>query len=67
MGVGSTLLSEVLRLVREDGGDLLWCNARTVALRFYTSHGFTVVGDEFVVAHGVPHYRAVLKMAPGQG
>jgi predicted GNAT family N-acyltransferase len=66
-GVGSALLTEVLRQVREQGGDLLWCNARTVALPFYTRHGFATVGDEFLAAHAVPHYLAVLKMAADQG
>jgi predicted GNAT family N-acyltransferase len=62
-GVGSLVLTEVLRQVREHGGALLWCNARTVALPFYTGHGFTIVGDEFFTAHGVPHYLATLKLA----
>lgn len=62
-GIGSTLLAEVLRRVRDDGVDLLWCNARSVALSFYTHHGFMIVGDEFLAASGVPHYVAVLKCA----
>lgn len=66
-GLGSTLLAEVLALVHERGGDLIWCNARTVALPFYAGLGFTIVGDEFLVANGVPHYVAVLKVAPDQG
>ena len=63
-GVGSILLREVLDHVRSGESDLLWCNARTVALSFYTGHGFTVVGEEFLVAHGVPHYRALLTVSP---
>ncbi len=58
-GIGSRLLAEVLEQVRLRGADLLWCNARTEALAFYTRHGFTVVGEEFLAAHGVPHYLAV--------
>ncbi len=66
-GVGSQLLAEVVHLVRANQGDLLWCNARTVALLFYTGHGFSVVGEEFLAAHGVPHYLAVLRMEQFQG
>lgn len=60
-GLGSLLLAEVVRRVREASGDLLWCNARTVALQFYVGHGFTTVGEEFLVAHGVPHHVAFLE------
>jgi predicted GNAT family N-acyltransferase len=61
-GIGSQLLGEVVDQVRESGGRLLWCNARTVALPFYVGHGFTTVGEEFLVAHGVPHHVAVLDL-----
>jgi predicted GNAT family N-acyltransferase len=61
-GVGSRLLAEVLSQVRSRGADLLWCNARTVALSFYSTHGFTIVGEEFLAAHGVPHYLAMLPL-----
>ncbi len=61
-GIGSQLLSEVLDQVQSRGADLLWCNARTEALSFYTRHGFTIVGEEFLAAHGVPHYLALLPL-----
>jgi GNAT superfamily N-acetyltransferase len=61
-GIGSLLLEEVVGHVRESGGNLLWCNARTAALPFYLGHGFTTVGEEFLVAHGVPHHLAVLDL-----
>lgn len=59
-GIGSVLFAALLTTVQRQGCDLLWCNARTVALTFYRGHGFDVVGDEFLVASGVPHYVAVL-------
>ena len=61
-GVGSAVLAEVLRQMGEHGIDLLWCNARTVALPFYTGHGFTIVGNEFRTANGVPHYVATCNL-----
>ncbi len=63
-GIGSRLLAEVLDQAQSRGADLLWCNARTVALSFYTGHGFTIVGDEFLAGSGVPHYRALLTVSP---
>lgn len=66
-GIGSMLLAEVLNQLHGNRADLLWCNARTVALSFYTGHGFTIVGEEFVVAQGIPHYVAVLQLEPVSG
>lgn len=37
-------------------GDSIWCNARTSALEFYQSCGFTAEGNEFDVAPIGPHY-----------
>jgi predicted GNAT family N-acyltransferase len=61
-GVGSRLLTECLRTVQDQRGRLLWCNARTQALSFYRGHGFTVAGEEFLTAGGVPHYLALLRL-----
>lgn len=65
-GIGSTLLHEVLVHVRGCGAGLIWCNARTVAVPFYTGHGFTVVGGEFLVGSGVPHYLALRELGSGE-
>jgi GNAT superfamily N-acetyltransferase len=61
-GVGSLLLAEVCELVRRRGATVLWCNARRTALEFYRAHGFTVGGDEFLAAGGVPHRVATLAL-----
>jgi predicted GNAT family N-acyltransferase len=61
-GVGSALLAEVVEVVRRHDGGLLWCNARSAALPFYLAHGFTVVGEEFLAAHGIPHRVALLDL-----
>jgi predicted GNAT family N-acyltransferase len=61
-GVGSALLREVVAAVQQHGGTLLWCNARTEALSFYRHHGFSVVGEEFLAAHGIPHRVALLDL-----
>ncbi|MFZ0325580.1 MAG: GNAT family N-acetyltransferase [Actinomycetes bacterium] len=58
LGYGGALLEFGLRLAETSGAPLVWCNARTNALAFYRRHGFQTVGEEFVSAGGVPHYRA---------
>lgn len=61
-GIGSALLREGLHAVEASGVPLVWCNARTVALPFYRSHGFETVGAEFLTASGIPHYVAVASL-----
>ncbi len=37
--------------------DVLWCNARLVALEFYTVLGFKIIGPEFNIKDIGPHYK----------
>ena len=61
-GVGSAVLSAGLTAVRDAGGEVVWCNARTAALPFYERHGFRRLGSEFASGGTiqVPHHRAWL-------
>ncbi|HLV53767.1 MAG TPA: GNAT family N-acetyltransferase [Cryomorphaceae bacterium] len=61
-GLGTQLLLEAATLAKESGATSIWCNARTVALPFYSKHGFEVVGAEFDIPGVGPHYRAVLDL-----
>ena len=61
-GVGSRVIERAITELSDRGVLLLWCNARTTALPFYRRHGFVPVGDEFLAAHGIPHYLAVRKL-----
>lgn len=62
-GVGSRVMELVMQELRSRGVELLWCNARTVALPFYLRHGFVTIGDEFLAEQGIPHYVAVLTVS----
>lgn len=53
-GVGSMLLSAVLTHAREMKFNSVYLHAQVQVIDFYTRHGFTVVGDEFLDA-GIPH------------
>ena len=45
VGVGTALLHRVVSHVADDGGGLIWCNARVPAMDFYRRNGFVVHGD----------------------
>jgi ribosomal protein S18 acetylase RimI-like enzyme len=55
-GVGSALLRACCDHVVERGGTLVWFNARSGAVPFYTKHGFEIVGAEFIIPDVGPHY-----------
>jgi len=59
-GVGRLLLQALLPRADERGWRWLWANARESALGFYLRAGWTVVGDPFVGAEGLVHYRVRL-------
>ncbi|HEU0131684.1 MAG TPA: GNAT family N-acetyltransferase [Mycobacteriales bacterium] len=61
-GYGALALAGALDHARERGGTRVWCNARTGALGFYEKHGFTVVGEEFVLPEGGPHHLAFTEL-----
>lgn len=61
-GVGTAVLAAADAIVREHGGDLLWCNARLAAVPFYASAGWRVVSDEFDVPGIGPHHLMVKEL-----
>ena len=57
-GVGTAVIDYVIDYARRHSGRLLWCDARTTAVRFYRAHGFATEGAEFLHEEsGIPHYR----------
>lgn len=54
-GYGAALLLAGMQVAAESGAELVWCNARVVALGFYEAHGFRAVGPVFETAGGIPH------------
>ena len=55
-GAGRLLVEHALRLLQERGADLLWCNARLIAVPFYARLGFQVQGPEFDIPGIGPHH-----------
>ncbi len=54
-GVGSAVLGRVVRHVAENGGGVLWCNARLGALDFYRRAGLREHGDPWEEPRIGPH------------
>ena len=55
-GYGTQLIQEAFVLLKEKGSDLLWCNARLVAVSFYEALGFKITGKIFDIKGIGPHY-----------
>ena len=55
-GFGGRIIKEAIKEIKKSGGDLLWCNARIVALGFYETIGFKTVGETFNIGDIGPHY-----------
>jgi GNAT superfamily N-acetyltransferase len=56
-GLGRALVKACVSYAREKHADLIWCNARKVAVGFYQKLGFTILGDEFEISEVGPHFR----------
>lgn len=46
-GVGRALLQYIISFARLQGGNRLWCNARSTAVNFYQKAGFVTTGQTF--------------------
>jgi predicted GNAT family N-acyltransferase len=62
-GVGSALLTGLIAMARERGFSETRLHAQTHALAFYSKHGYTPLGDEFMEA-GIPHVEMRLVLKP---
>ena len=55
-GYGYQIMQEAFRILKSKQCDLLWCNARLIAVPFYKSLGFQEVGELFDISEIGPHY-----------
>ena len=55
-GLAGLLLKKGENLLRQKDKDLLWFNARIVALSFYKKMGYQTIGSEFDIPLVGPHY-----------
>jgi len=54
-GIGASLVKHVLALAEQEQIEILWFNARRVALGFYAKLGFHKWGEEFEIPNVGPH------------
>ena len=55
-GYGKMILNEAEQVLKDKQADVIWCNARLVAIDFYKKMGYRVQGSIFEVAEVGPHY-----------
>lgn len=55
-GYGDQIMQEAFQILKSKECDLLWCNARLIAVPFYQSVGFQEVGELFDIPEIGPHY-----------
>jgi len=55
-GCGKRVMLEALIQLKKEKCDLLWCNARIVAVEFYKELGFKITGRVFDIKGIGPHY-----------
>ena len=55
-GLGKMILEKAEQLLSQKRVDVLWCNARVIALNFYKKSGYQIIGEEFDVHLIGPHY-----------
>ncbi|CAN5587356.1 hypothetical protein BH24ACT4_BH24ACT4_09890 [soil metagenome] len=55
-GIGAQVLDAALAHVAQEGGRLVWCDARVAARTFYERRGFVVGGEQFEVEGIGPHW-----------
>ncbi|WP_346132286.1 GNAT family N-acetyltransferase [Streptomyces carpaticus] len=63
-GYGAALLAAAEAEAAARGARTLWCNGRTGARGFYERHGYTVLGEEFVIEGVGPHHVFTRRLPP---
>lgn len=61
-GIGNQLVNFAIVYMRGQKVNYVWCNARKVAAKFYSSLGFEIISDEFDIPGIGPHYVMYLKI-----
>ena len=55
-GYGKLLLQEAEAILKRKDIDIIWCNARVVAIDFYKKMGYQLMSEIFEVPQIGPHY-----------
>ncbi|MDP2089523.1 MAG: GNAT family N-acetyltransferase [Flavobacteriaceae bacterium] len=55
-GYGSVLLQSIIEFLKDKKAEILWFNARIIALNFYQKLGFQTIGELFELQYVGEHY-----------
>ena len=55
-GYGEQLVRACCDFAHSQGAQIIWCNARVEASRFYLKQGFVLRGEPFIIPDVGPHY-----------
>ena len=55
-GLGKSVLENAEQMLLKKKVNILWCNARVIAIKFYENCGYKIIGKEFNVHLVGPHY-----------
>lgn len=56
LGYGSQIIDEAISQLKTKKVDLIWCNAREIALDFYLKKGFEFIGNPFTISQIGRHF-----------
>ena len=62
MGIGKLLLEEAVYRLQKRNCEYIWCNAREIAVSFYTKQGFEILGNSFEIEYIGTHYTMFKKI-----
>ena len=62
LSAASKLMIKSFNMLKEKKCDFLWCNARLVAVEFYKSLDFKIIGPEFDIPAIGPHFKMYKKI-----
>jgi GNAT superfamily N-acetyltransferase len=61
-GAGSRIIKFAVDHLKKQNVDVIWCNARSVAVRFYENLSFVIKGEEFDIPGIGPHFLMTRKL-----
>tara|TARA_B100001741_G_scaffold313155_1_gene318323 strand:+ start:306 stop:740 length:435 start_codon:yes stop_codon:yes gene_type:complete len=61
-GYGKKIMQEAFKKIQNKKGNLLWCNARLIAVDFYKKLGLKTIGEKFNISDIGPHYLMYIKL-----
>lgn len=64
-GIGSKIISELERRVKETEASKIVINSRDKAVEFYKKHGYKIIGESYNLYGEIPHYTMMKDLING--